>query len=159
MGITNLRYGLEQRLSHLRGELETAREEVRSIEAGVARLSPLHHQIAGLEEAIRAVETAIRYDNPDWQSEKVKAVKARVWKSPFRSGEIGRTALSVLRESGDWMRPIDVARAMLESIGADADDRLAREKLTNSVAAYFKAHEGDLVEARGEYAKEWRVIR
>ena len=159
MGITNLRYGLEQRLSHLRGELETARDEVRSIEAGVARLSPLHQQIAGIEEAIKAFEAAIRYDNPDWRPEKVKAVKPRVWSSPFRSGEIGRTALAVLRENGEWMRPLDVAKAMLDRIGADAGDRQAREKLTNSVGAYFKGHEDDLVESRGEYAKEWRVIR
>jgi hypothetical protein len=77
-----------------------------------------------------------------------------VWKSPFKSGEIGRTALAVLRESGGWMRPLDIARAMLERIGADAGDRLARQRLTNSVGGYLKSHEGDLVESRGEYAKE-----
>jgi len=57
------------------------------------------------------------------------------------------------------MRPLDVATIMLDQIGHDHDDRLERTRLANSLGNYFKAHEGDLVESRGDYAKEWRVIR
>ncbi|WP_158702981.1 hypothetical protein [Allosphingosinicella vermicomposti] len=48
---------------------------------------------------------------------------------------------------------------MLDQIGHDPEDLVARRKLTNSVGGYFKSHEGDLVESRGSFAKEWRVIR
>ena len=125
----------------------------------MTRLSALHEQIAQLDKAIQAAETLLLHDRPDSQPANIKAVRPRVWKSPFRSGEIGRTALGILRESGDWMRALEVARIMLEQIGHDPDDRPAREKLTNTVAAYFKSQDGDLIESRNEYAKEWRVIR
>lgn len=156
---TNLVYNLEHRLSHLRGEREAAAAELRSIEESVGRLSTLHERIASLDKAIQAAETLLLHDRPDWQSSRVKAVRPRVWKSPFRSGEIGRTALTVLRENGGWMRPYDIAKVMLERIGHDAADRVRREKLTGSVGAYFKKHKDQLVEVRGDYAKEWRVIR
>ena len=154
---SNLIHNLEHRLSHLRGEREAAAAEVRSIEESVVRITPLHEQIASLDKAIEAAETLLRYERPDWQSERVKAVRPRVWTSPFKSGEIGRTALGVLRENGGWLRPYDVAKIMLDHIGYDPEDRAAREKLTNSIGAYFKSHEGDLVESQGDYAKEWRV--
>ncbi len=156
---SNLVHNLEHRLSHLRGEREAIASELRSIEESVTRLSALHEKLASLDKAIQAAETLLVYDRPDWQSSRVKAVRPRVWKSPFRPGELGRTALTVLRENGGWMRPFDVAKTMLDQIGHDPDDRQAREKLTNSIGAYFKAHQNDLVEVRGDYAKEWRVIR
>lgn len=156
---SNLVYNLEHRLSHLRGEREAAAAELRTIEESIGRLSALHEQIARLDKAMEAAETLLLHDRPDWQSSRVRVVRPRIWKSPFKSGEIGRTALSVLRRSSEWLRPFDVAKAMLEGIGADPEDRQAREKLTNSIGAYFKKHEGDLVESRGDYAKEWRVIR
>lgn len=156
---SNLVSNLEHRLSHLRGERDAAAIEVRSIEENVIRLSSLHEQIARLDKAIQAAETLLMHDRPDWQSSRVKAVRPRVWTSPYKSGEIGRTALSILREAGDWMRPINVARIMLERVQHDARDRIAREKLTNSIGAYFTKHKGELVESRHAYGKEWRVIR
>jgi hypothetical protein len=159
MSYRNLWRGLEVRLSHLRGELQATRKEVETVEAGVARLSELHPRIVALESAISAAETLLKHDHPDWHPERIKPLLPRVWKSPFKSGEIGRTALTVLREHGGWLRPLTVSMLMLKGIGEDPDDKVTREKLTNSVAAYFKDHEGDLVESRHEYAKEWRVIR
>lgn len=156
---TNLFYNLEHRLSHLRGERETAATELRSIEESVARLSTLHERLAALDKAIAAAEALLLHDRPDWQSERVKAVKPRVWKSPFKSGEVGRTALGILRERDDWLRPIEIARIMLERIGHDPEDRSARERLANTVGAYLKSHENELVESQGDYAKQWRVIR
>lgn len=156
---TNLISNLEHRLSHLLGEREAASAEIRMIEESVSRLSSLHEKITGLDKAIQAAHDLLQYDRPDWQPARVKAVRPRVWKSPFRSGEIGRTALGVLRENGGWMRPLDISRVMLDQINHDPDDRSRREKLTNTIAAYFKTHDGDLVESRGDYAKEWRVIR
>lgn len=154
MGITNLRYGLEGKIALFRGELEATREELKTIEAGVARLGGLHRRVAELETLISAAETLVRHDAPNWQSARVKSLKPRAWNQPFKSGEIGRTALSILRGSGGWMRPRDVAKAMLRGIGHDFDDRAASDKLTNSIGSYFKSHEGDLVKSRGEFAKE-----
>ena len=156
---TNLIYNLEHRLSHLRGEREAAAAELRSIEESVTRLTALHERIAGLDKAIQAAETLLLHDHPDWESSRIKAIRPREWSSPFKSGEIGRTALTILRENGDWMRPYDIAKIMLERIGHDASDRAQRERLSDSVGAYFKKHKDELVEVRGSYAKEWWVIR
>lgn len=159
MGITNLRYGLEAKLAKYRGELEEITEQIRLIEAGLANLPQIHVRRAKLLGLIAGAELIILDDNPDWQSSKIKPVRARKWNSPFKSGEISRTALTVLREADAWLRPKAIAEIMLEQIGHDPLDRASREKLTNSVSAYLKSHENTLVESRGDFAKEWRVIR
>jgi len=159
MGTSNYKLGLEQRLARLKGELKDIRSEVGSIESTLTRLPSLHQRASAVETAITHLESLLQFDYPDWRSEKVKPITPRVWKSPFKPGEIGRTALTVLRENGGWMRPIEVAREMLRRIGSEDTDRVAREKLTNSVGGYFIKHKGRLVESRGDFAKEWRVIR
>ena len=159
MGYTNLLLGLENKISVLKGELREAKREMQAITEGWDRAPLIQARIHKLGETIAAAERVIRYDYPDWEPTRVKPRKPRKWAGPFKSGDIGRGALTVLREHGNWMRPYDIAGVMLEQIGIDANDRAARQKLTNSVGGYFKSREGDLVESRGEYAKEWRVIR
>jgi len=51
MGITNIRYGLEEKIGRFRGELEAKRAEVKQIENGVLRPSDLHTEITELERA------------------------------------------------------------------------------------------------------------
>ena len=48
---------------------------------------------------------------------------------------------------------------MLNEIGHDQDDVQTLYRVTNSVGTYFKKYEGQIVESRGSFAKEWRVIR
>ena len=159
MATTNLLLGLENKISLLRGELSQARKEWNVIVEGWNRGPELQARISDLADTIAAAERVIRHDYPDWQPTRVKPRKPGKWRGLFASGEIGRRALTVLREADDWVRPLEVARIMLADIGHDSDDRVEREKLTNSIAGYFKSREGDLVESRGSFAKQWRVIR
>ena len=159
MGSTNLLVGLENKISVLKGELREAQREMRSITEGWERAPMMQARIYDLSETIKAAERVIRHDHPDWEPTRVKPRKRKKWSGPFKSGEIGRRALDVLRANGGWIRPYDIAIEMLRQIGRDPDDRSARQKLANSVSGYLKSHEGDLVESRGDYAKEWRVIR
>ena len=159
MGITNIRYGLEEKIGRFRGELEAKRAEVKQIENGVLRLSDLHTEITELEALIKAAEAIIKHDCPDWKPERVKTIRPNTGRKLFKSGEIGRTALAILRESNAWLRPRDIARQMLEQIGEDITDRAIVDSLTNSIGNYFTKHRGELVESRGDFAKEWQVIR
>jgi hypothetical protein len=159
MGYTNLLIGLENKISILKGELRDAKREMQAITEGWERAPSIQARIYNLAETIAAADRVIRHDYPDWEPTRLKPRKPRKWTGPFKSGEIGRGALTVLRESGGWMRPHDIAGVMLEQIGIDPKDRAARQKLTNSIGGYFKPREGDLVESRGDYAKEWQVIR
>ncbi len=159
MGISNFIGSAEKKIAQLRGELEQKRIEVSQIELGIARLPDLHREIAFLDEQIAAGIKFVAPDNPNWQPEKIKPVIPRKWDNPFKSGEIGLTALGVLRRDGGWLRPYDVAKIMLTDIEFDLEDRAMQQKITNTVAAYFKKHKGDLVESTTDYAKKWRVIR
>ena len=159
MGTTNYRFGMEQRLAQQKGELAEIRKQIDIIEIGVAQLSQLHEQAKKLEGAIKAGEQFIMFDRPDWQPDKIKPVNQGRWKSPFKNGEQGRLALSILRELGGWMTCNEMAREMLRRANHDPDDRLTRERVTNTIGNDMRKHDSDLVESRGEYPKEWRVIR
>lgn len=157
MGTTNVKAGLEDRIAVFKGELEECEAEITRIEEGVVVLHKLKNRRGKLRALIAGAEDIIYEGDPNWRN-KIKPRKKRKWHSPFKSGEIGRKALEVLREKAHWMRPREVAVIMLKHHPHLADDRTIIDKLTNSVGGYFKKHEGDLVESRGDYAKEWRLI-
>lgn len=69
------------------------------------------------------------------------------------------TALVVLREPSEWLRAREIAERMLTKIGHDADDKGTFDRTSNSVTTYLKKYEGELVESRRDYPKEWSLIR
>lgn len=159
MGKSNLKHGLERKIAFAKGEVKAAKKEIGEIQQGLRRLSQLRERLQAHEAVIEAAETILRYDHPGWSGDHIKPMRAGAWASPFRSGEQGQSALTKLREAAVWMRPREVAMQMLSDIGHDPDDQVTLEKVTNSVGNYFKKYEGELVESRGSFAKEWRVIR
>jgi hypothetical protein len=158
MGRTNLRYGLEKELSHLLGVLHASEREYEDLRAALRRMIPLRQKIRELKRVVEASETLLLHIHPDWDGSHIKPSRANAWKSPFRSGDQGQMALSILREAQDWLRPREVAEIMLKQIAHDPDDEDTLHRVANSVGGYFKKYEGELVESRGSFAKEWRVI-
>ncbi|MGI9375174.1 MAG: hypothetical protein ACR2PC_03590 [Tsuneonella suprasediminis] len=157
MGTTNVKAGLEDRIAVFKGELEEVEAEIKRIEDGIEVLHKLKSRRIKLRSLIEGAEDIIYESDPEWRN-KIKPRKKRKWHSPFKSGELGRRALEVLREKGRWMRPRDIAIIMLANKGYHSDDRVSIDKVTNSVGNYFIKHRNDLVESRGDYAKEWRII-
>lgn len=158
MGTTNLRLGLELKLAHHKGELVEVRKQIGDIQEGVARLSDLHDKLRELEDVIASVEKVIKFDHPNWQTEKIKPVKRGRWTSPIPNGEQGRRALDVLRQTDD-LSCSEISKEILRRINHDPEDKLTRERIANTLLAYMKKHEGDLVECTGRSPKKWRVIR
>lgn len=159
MGFSNLRHGLENKHAALRGEIKAIDREMKEAQACADRLPELYWHRRRLADLVQATELLLRHDNPDWQPDKLKPRRPRKWTGPFKTGDQGRIALNVLRENGGWLRPYEIAVIMLDQIEHDPEDRRMRQRLTNSLGNYLKNYEGDLVESRGDYAKEWRVIR
>jgi len=157
MGISNVTAGLEDKIAVFKGELQTVEARIKEIEEGIEVLHLLRNRATKLQSLIIGAEDIILDADPSWKRPIKPRIK-RKWHSPFKSGEIGLRALSVLREKDRWMRPRDIAFIMLSQIGREGD-RMAMDKTTNSVGGYLKRYEGDLVQSRGDFAKEWRVIR
>ena len=159
MGRTNLRHGLERELSHLLGELQDAEGEYEELRASLQRLIPLRQKIRELKSVVGAAQTLLGHVHPNWKEDSIKPTRVHAWKAPFKSGEQSQLALTILRQSADWLRPREVAKIMLQQASHDPDDVDMLHRVSNSVGNYFKKYEGKLVESRGSYAKEWRVIR
>ena len=159
MGKSNLKHGLERKIAFAKGEVNAAEKEIAEIQKALRRLIPLRETLRTHNAIIAAAEAILRFDHPGWSGDHIKPMRAGVWSSPFPSGEQGKLALTKLREAEDWLRPREVARQMLDDIGYDPEDQVTLEKVTNSIGTYFKKYEDELVESRGDFAKEWRVIR
>lgn len=159
MGISNLRLGLENLHATLRGEIKQANKEIEELSRAAQRLDKLVWHRNDMNNVLNAVTTVLRYSDPKWKPTLMPIRPKRKWTSLFKPGDRFRIALTVLRENGSYMRPLDVATIMLDQIGHDPEDRLERTRLANSLGNSFKKYAGDLVESRGDYAKEWRVIR
>ena len=159
MGRTNFKLGLEKRLSHALGELHAAEKEQHDLRIALRRMINLRDEIAKLRTIVSSAEAILQHDYPGWSRDQIKPARAGIWKSPFKSGDQGQLALATLRKDGGWLRPREVAVMMLNEIGHDQDDVQTLYRVTNSVGTYFKKYEGQIVESRGSFAKEWRVIR
>jgi len=158
MGISNVQGGLEDRIATYKGELEEVEAEIKKIEEGIEALMKLQRRAVKLRRLIIGATDIIMDANPEWQK-KIKARRKRKWHSPFAPGEIGTRALAVLFDHDRWMRPRDVAIIMLTVRETRQDERETVDRVANAIGSYFKKHEGDLVESRGAFAKEWRLIR
>jgi hypothetical protein len=158
MGRTNLKASLETKLSQVLGELQAAEKEFDQLRAGLKKLISLRQRIAELREVARSAETILRSEYPNWTPVNIKPTRAGAWKNPLRAGDLGKTALETLRELDEWARPRELAALMLAKVGHDQDDADALHRVANSVGTYFKKYESELVEARGDFAKEWRII-
>jgi len=161
MGITNTRLNLENSVARFKGEREAKLAEIARIEAGVESLPELRDRIARLDVLIASAEVIVQENNPDWSSEQVKPRRVTDHNSTIPFGLLGRTALEVLRDAPPEGWPArQVATEVLRKLGHDADDRAVLDKRTNSISAYLKANDGDLVESDGaQYYKRWRLIR
>ena len=157
MGISNVQGGLEDRIATYMGELEDVEAEIRKIEEGIEALMRLKRRANKLRRLITGATDIIMDANPEWQK-KIKARRKRKWHSPFKPGEIGKRALEILFTHDRWMRPREVASIMLE-VRETRRDRETLDRIANAVGSYFGKHKGDLVESRGDFAKEWRLIR
>ncbi|WP_156500568.1 hypothetical protein [Croceicoccus bisphenolivorans] len=141
------------------GELHASEREYDELRAALRRMIPLRQNIRDLKRLVEASEMLLLHIHPNWDGRQIKPSRARTWKSPFKPGDQGQFALSILREAQDWLRPREVAELMLRRIEHDPDDDDTLHRLANSVGNYFKKYEGELVESRGSFAKEWRVIQ
>lgn len=159
MGKTNIKYGLERKIAQALGELEAAQKEINQIQAGLKRLIALREKVREQQALLSAAETILKIEEPNWSRDHIKPMRKGTWSSPFAAGDLGLTALAVLREAGDWLRAREIAARMLSQIGHDPDDKDVLDRTANSVTTYLKKYEGELVESRREYPKEWRVIR
>ena len=146
MGTTNMKASLEDRIAVFKGELEEVDAEIIKIEIeeGIDILQLLKNRRKKLHALIGGAEDIIFDSDPNWRN-KVKPRKKHKWHSPFRSGELGRFALCILRERSRWMRPREVAREMLLLRCDRVNERVTLDKVTNSVSGYFAKHEGDLL--------------
>lgn len=159
MGHTNLRLALENLHAVLGVELRDVQREFDSCVKAAERVDELQWKRFQLQEDVKAAERLLKRDDPEWRPTLVAPRKKRKWTSLFKPGDRIRIALTILRENGGWMRPYAIACIMLDQIRHDPEDRIERQRLANSLSNSFKKHEGDLVESRGDFAKEWRVIR
>lgn len=159
MGLSNYRLALENKHAVLKGELSAALKELHDYHAKAERMEELHWRAHEISQLISAAELLLKHEDPDWQPSLLKPRQPRKWSGPFKPGDRGRLALVVLRENGGWMRPYDIAITMLAQAGHDPKDRVERQRLANTLGNFLKKYEGDLVESRGGFAKEWRVIR
>jgi hypothetical protein len=161
MGITNTRLNLENSVARFKGEREAKIAEIAKIEAGVEALPELRERIAKLDILIASAETIVRENNPEWSSEQVQPRRITDRDSTIPFGLLGRTALEVMRDAPLEGWPArHIASEVLRKLGHDPDDRVNLDKRANSLSAYLKANEGDLVESDGaQYYKKWRLIR
>jgi hypothetical protein len=161
MGGSNTTTNLTGSVQRWKGERESKLAAIAKIEAALELLPMLRERVTHLDALIASAEIIVREDRPDWSADDVQPRRKTDHSSPVPFGLLGRTALEVLRTAPpEGMRTRDITREIMKRFDLDPSDRLLLDKKTNSLNAYLKGNEGDLVQSDGERLyKRWRLIR
>lgn len=161
MGSSNTTINLTSNVQRYKGERDSIITEISRIEAAVESLPSLQARLAHLDTLIAAAEVIVREIDPHWSAAGIKPRRATNNHSPVPYGLLGRTGLEIMQAAppeGMWAR--DIARGIMPRFNLDIADRKLLDRVTNSMNAYLKKHEGDLVESDGQRLyRRWRLIR
>lgn len=158
MGASNLKLALVNKLALLRGEHAEVRAHVVRIRYEHLQLNGLTTKLEKLEAAIANAEGLLKFEDPYFDLRGVLARRPASHRSPIPMGDLGKTALAILRDAPEGMRSRDIARELLRRYDQADADRATLDKISNSVNGYLKKYDGDLVTSDGQYARKWTVI-
>lgn len=161
MGGSNTTINLTSNVQRYKGEREATVAKIAKIEAAIESLPSLKARVAHLDTLIAAAELIVREIDPEWSAAGITPRRKTNNHSPVPYGLLGRTGLEVMQAAppeGMWAR--DVAREIMVRFSLDPTDRKLLDRVANSMNAYLKKHDGDLVESDGERLyRRWRLIR
>lgn len=157
MGTTNLRASLEKRYASLTGSLTEVRANVARIEREAATLPDLKAEAARLATLVDSAALLLADIDPEFQRERVKAVRPWTHGIPVPFGTCGRRGMAVLREADGAMTVRQIATEVLRRIGVEAPDQKVMQRTVNAIEASLRKHRGRGVESSGKYPAQWRV--
>ena len=138
MGKSNRTAARERTIELLLGEREQKEEEIEKADRLIEQLPIWRERIREIEKLIRACETVIKSDRPDWTRDALKPSRPFVHKIPVRLGNASKTALDVLRIAGEPMRVKDIAIAVLHREGIEAPEKDTVTKVANTIGNTLK---------------------
>jgi hypothetical protein len=157
MGRTNLTHALERKYSTLWGDLKGKRQTITEIEGLFEQLPVLRHRASELEHLMGCAEALLRDENPAWQPKRVKPVRPRERAGPVPLGEITKSALSILRETGQEKTCRNLAIAVLDRHDVTEYDKGLLQRMTNSINTTLRAKKGDLVISNDDWPAKWSI--
>ena len=160
MGKTNRTASLESKIVALLGEAELRHEAIGKAERLIAELPALRERLREIDELVKACEAIIRSDHPEWRRDHLRAAKPFVHKIPITFGNASKTALDVLRLSGERMKVKEIAVEVLRRERHDQPDTTTIEKVANTIGnSLRKKKDQGYVETDGDYPARWWAVR
>ncbi len=138
MGRSNRTAALERKIELLLGEREQKSEEIEKAESLIGLLPALRERLWEIDELVRACETIIKSDQPDWDRSGIKPSRPFVHKIPVRLGNASKMALDVLRLSGRPMRVKEIAIEVLRREGHESPTTETITKVANTIGNSLK---------------------
>jgi hypothetical protein len=159
VGYTNLLSGLRTKYASLSGEAEGLAAHIAQIKVDYAKLDELESRLATLKTAADHIVAVIHLLDETWDPRSVKAVKRYSRRLPMRPGECSATALDIIRTAERWMTAREIAMLVLNHHGIKNADAKLRQRVTNTVDATLRGHNGKTIVCDDSWPKRWRADR
>ena len=157
MGRTNLKEALERKFAALAGELKDKQKRIDHIEGLFDELPVLSKRAERVKVLLECAEELLKEIDPAWKREKVKPRRANECQGPLPQGDVAKSVLAILRETGAEMTCRQLAIAVLNRHGISEYDKGTLQRLTNTVNANMRAKDGSLVSANDDWPAKWRI--
>lgn len=158
MGRTNLKEALQRKFASLAGELKDKQARIEHIEGLFEELPVLSRRAERVKHLMHCAEELLKEIDPTWKSAKVKPIRPHAYQEVVPKGDLTKSALAILRETGSAMTCRQLAVAVLERHGVTEYDKGILQRVTNGVNSTLRAKEGVLVSANDDWPAKWSVM-
>lgn len=157
MGRTNLKDGLERKFASLAGELVDKRARIDHIEGLFQELPVLSRRAERVKHLLHCAEELLKEIDPTWKPEKVKPTRPHAYKEVVPKGDLTKSALAILRETGTPYTCRQLAIAVLDRHGITEYSKGTLQQVTNAVNATLRAKDGVLFSANDDWPAKWTI--
>lgn len=157
MGRTNLKEALERKFASLAGELVDKQSRIDHIEGLFQELPILSRRTERVKHLLHCAEELLKEIDPAWKREKVKPTRPHGYKEVVPKGDLTKSALAILRETGSSYTCRQLAIAILDRHGVTEYDKGTLQQVTNAVNATLRAKDGVLVSANDDWPAKWSI--
>lgn len=159
MGTTNIKLGLERKYVRVKGERMSKEADLIHIRNLIASLPELEALVARLQELEDSIAVVLGHIAPDWEGDKLAAVRAHTYHLPIKIGECSRKGMEILREATEPMTIREIAVEVLRRCDVIDPDRDTLERTCNALHGALRHRRGKVVESDKQYPQRWRVMQ
>jgi hypothetical protein len=157
MAASNYTTGLQRQYARWLGERLQLTKDIKQIEEAVALLDEKKQRLARIAELTLATETLMSELDPAWRPEKIQPHLTNRQVLPWEHGATTSTAFEIIRELGEPISTLELAKKTIARLGSDPEDPDLLDRVRSNLDNSLRNHSAYIKNVGGRPSR-WQII-